>query len=244
MGAVLDELLVVQGSDDWLFSRAAERFQESVQVPVVATHVGSLGGLAALAAGRAHLAGCHVDNAQAQEATGEQACYLVTLFQRSQGLIFDGTRHPGVTGMRDLVWEGLRFAERQPLSGTYRLSRRLLAEAGIDTEGYVPVGPFSSHLELALAIREGTADAGVGTRLAARMCGLAFVDLATEAFKLAVPLAFAGHPRIAAFLDFLERDLEQQAARGVSGYDFAPLGRMETLGNGTDPVIERRRCRK
>jgi molybdate-binding protein len=34
------------------------------------------------------------------------------------------------------------------------------------------VGPFTSHLELALAIRNGQADAGVGARIAATMAGL------------------------------------------------------------------------
>lgn len=230
LGAVLDEMVVVQGSDDWLFTRTAEHFQDALGVPVVSTRVGSLAGLAAVGAGRAHLAGCHVENEQVEKSTAGQGCYLLTLCQRSQGLIFDRRRHPEIAGIEDLAGKGLRYAERQPLSGTYRLAHRLLAGVGIEVEEG-QVGPFHSHLELALAIRRQEADVGMGTRMAADLCGLDFLELATEPFKLAVPLSFVSHPRLAGFLEFVLDELKGVAGRGMSGYGFDELGRMELVGN-------------
>ncbi|HLA40169.1 MAG TPA: substrate-binding domain-containing protein, partial [Candidatus Glassbacteria bacterium] len=210
-------------------------FQCERAVPVVSTRVGSLAGLAALGAGRAHLAGCHVDNEQVERTVAGQRCYLITLFRRTQGLIFDRNRHPEIAGLASLAGRKLRFAERQPLSGTRRLARRLLAEARIDAEGFIQVGPFSSHLELALAIRRGEADVGLGTQLAAEQCGLAFLELQTEPFKLAVPLTFASHPRLAGFLEYVLDELKKVASRGESGYSFGESGRMELVGNTEAP---------
>jgi excisionase family DNA binding protein len=238
LGAVLDELVVVQGSDDWLFTRASEHFQGEQNVPVVATRVGSLAGLAAVGAGRAHLAACHVENEQVEKSMAGQGCYLITLCRRSQGLIYSRDRHPEISGPESLAGKGVRFADRQPLSGTYRLARKLLDEAGVDPEGFVLVGPFSSHLELALAIRRGEADVGMGTRLAAELCGLDFLELETEPFKLAVPLNFASHPRLAGFLEFVLDELKQAASRGVTGYSFEELGRMELVGSAGAGALE------
>ncbi|MEW6752125.1 MAG: helix-turn-helix transcriptional regulator [Candidatus Latescibacterota bacterium] len=229
LGAVLDELIVVQGSDDWLLCRAAERFQSEHATPVVSTPVGSLAGLAAVGAGRAHLAGCHVGNEQVASSLGSGEVYLFTLCQRAQGLIVDRGRHPQVDGLESLGGRRLRFADRQPQSGTYQLVRRLLAAAGVAAEELDARGPYSSHLEVALAVRQGEADVGIGTQLAARMCGLDFVELATEPFKLAVPLAFASHPRLAAFLEFVLAAMRQAGTSGLSGYRFDELGRVETV---------------
>ena len=237
LGAVLDEMVVVQGSDDWLFTQASEHFQDACSVPVVSTRVGSLAGLAAVGAGRAHLAGCHVENEQVEKNTAGQGCYLVTLCQRSQGLIFDRSRHPEIAGPESLAGKGLRLAARQPLSGTYRLAHRLLASVGIEAAEEVQVGPFHSHLELALAIRRQEADVGMGTRMAAELCGLDFLELATEPFELAVPLSFVSHPRLAGFLEFVLDELKEVAGRGVSGYGFEELGRMELVGNAGDGDI-------
>ncbi|MFC1525677.1 substrate-binding domain-containing protein [Candidatus Latescibacterota bacterium] len=229
MGAMLEDMVVIQGSDDWLLSRASEHFQDQRTVPVLSTRVGSLAGLEAVGTGLAHLAGCHVGNDQVEQAMHGQGCCLVTLFERSQGLILDRNRHPGLAGLEYLEGADLTFAARQPQSGTHQLTQRLLQGAGVDMEGLSQVGPFSSHLELALAIQRGEADVGMGTGLAAEMCGLDFVELHTEAFKVAVPLSFVSHPRLAAFLEFVLEDLKEAAGGGVTGYTFGELGHMEMV---------------
>jgi putative molybdopterin biosynthesis protein len=229
MGALLDEMLVIQGSDDWLFSQIAERYHSRERVPVVSARIGSLAGLEAIATGHAHLAGCHVTNAEAAGATGGQACYLVTLCRRTQGLIFDQDRHPQLRDLHSLAGSNLCYARRQPLSGTELLATRCLAAAQIGPEDLRRCGPFSSHLELALAVRRGTADVGVGTLHAAQQCGLCFLELAEETYKLAVPLAYAGHRAVARFLDFVLDELGQTAPGGVPGYAFADAGMLETV---------------
>jgi len=233
MGAMLEDMVVMQGSDDWLLSRASEHFQDERTVPVLSTRVGSLAGLEAVGSGQAHLAGCHVATDQVERAMHGQGCCLVTLFERSQGLIFDRERHPAMTGLRDLATEGVTFAARQTQSGTHQLTRRLAAAAGVDLSGAPSAGPFSTHLELALAIRRGEADAGMGTALAAEMCGLGFAELHVEQFKVAVPLSFVSHPRLAGYLEYVLEDLGESARGGVTGYSFGELGHMEMVEDQT-----------
>jgi excisionase family DNA binding protein len=228
LGALLDDMLILQGSDDWLLTQIIDRYQSSTDGVIPSAAVGSLAGLGALQAGRAHLASCHVEVAAVRERLREPA-YLLSLFTREQGLILDRGRHRGLTSLAAVAKRRLRFAERQELSGTYRLVRRLLREAGVEP-AWTPVGPYSSHVDLALAIRAGRADVGVGARIAAELCGLDFVPLATEPFELLVPAAFIGHRRMARFLDFATSELAREARRRVPGYRFDPLGRLQPLG--------------
>jgi len=236
MGALLDHLLVVQGSDDPLFAEAARRVQERQGLPLVASTVGSLAALDALSHGQAHLAGCHVSAAELRRGVGAgQGRYVVTLFERSQGLLFDAARTPGLRGLADAAGRGLSLAIRQASTGTASLVRDLLDEAGVGTDAFVPVGPFASHLEVANAVRAGQADVGVGIRWAAERCGLAFVPLREEAFQLAFPLAYASHRSIAGFLEGTLDDLGRARARGITGYGFDGLGRVETASDPCAP---------
>jgi excisionase family DNA binding protein len=226
MQPLLDQLLVLQGSDDWLLGRVIDRYQARLGSAVATAAVGSLPGLAAVGAGRAHLASCHVAPSAAQEHAAAPL-YLFGLFTREQGILFDRAR-THLDGLAALCRGGLRVAQRQEGSGTFRLVERLLAQEGL-APTWSPVGPFSSHLELALAIRSGLADAGVGIRAAAALTGLAFVPLAQERFELALPASFLAHERMSRFLAFAVDELGAEARREHAGYGFEPLGRLQPL---------------
>lgn len=236
MGAVLDELLVMQGSDDWLLSRTLEGImaRRGDELQLVEGRVGSLAGLSAVGKGRAHLAGVHVDRGDVEALIDDPTgCYLVHLFARTQGLIYSRSLQPALRGLADVATGGVTFAERQPGSGTWRLARRALAEAGVDPDRLTRVGPFASHLELALAIRTGRADVGVGIHVAADLCGLDFLPITNEAFRLAVPVAYASHPRMARFLDSTLQALRDVETGALPGYDLSRLGHMETTTTRT-----------
>jgi excisionase family DNA binding protein len=227
MGALLDRMVVLQGSDDPLLARALEEMQGAAGIPVPATSVGSLAGLQAVARGQAHVASCHVEPAEVRRQVGGPA-YLVELLEREQGLIFDPARTPKLAGLAQASRRKLRFAARQPASGTARLVERLLREAGV-RPAWSAVGPYCSHLEVALAVRQGEADAGVGIEVAARKLGLAFTPLAAERFAVAIPAPFFSHARVARFLEVLVDGL-RAAARGVPGYSAPAIGRLQPLG--------------
>jgi molybdate-binding protein len=225
--------LLIQGSDDWLLSRAIDRFQTRYGSAVATASVGSFAGVAALAAGDAHVASCHIDASLLREKVRAPA-YVFGVFSREQGILID-RRRTGVKGLRAVCGAGVRFALRQPQSGTFQLVQRLLEEEGLEPR-WTAVGPFSSHLDLALDIRSGGADAGVGIRVAAQMAGLDFVPLAREPFYLVIPAAFMAHKRVTEFLSFLVDDLSAEARRGPPGYSFEALGRVQPLLSQLTPA--------
>ena len=48
--SMLDEMIVIQGSDDWLFSKVVKHFQAARGIPVVSASTGCIAGLAAVGA--------------------------------------------------------------------------------------------------------------------------------------------------------------------------------------------------
>jgi excisionase family DNA binding protein len=236
LAGLLDRVLVLQGSDDWLLDRALSAVRPALAQSLVSARVGSFGGLSLLEQGRAHLAGVHVEEGELRRAwssgsiEGAGPLSLLGLFGREQGLMLAPGRDAGIRDLADVVAQGLRFALRQPGSGTHRLTERLLAETGLSVEALRTVGPFVSHLESALAVRSGVAEAALGIRVAADQVGVPFVPLFEETFQLAVPARLFGEAPIAGALERLLHWLRGPAARSAPGYDFTPLGRLTLVG--------------
>jgi putative molybdopterin biosynthesis protein len=224
--ALLDRVVVMQGSDDWLLSRIVDRFQQRFATAIPMATVGSLAGLSAIAARSAHVASCHVPRETVRE-HAPLPLHLVSLFSREQGILLARGRR-GIDDLESLARQRLRFARRQAYSGTFRLVERLLAEKKL-VPRWIPIGPLGSHLEVAHAIATGRADAGIGIRVAAELAGLRFVPLAREQFDLAIPTSFMSHARIREFLEFIVVELEAEGRGEHRGYGFESLGRSRTV---------------
>jgi excisionase family DNA binding protein len=224
MQALLDEMLVLQGSDDWLLSRVVDRFQQRSGSAIPSAAVGSVAGLSAVAASHAHLATCHISHAEVRQ-HARFPIFLLGLFGREQGIVLGPTAPSRIEDLRSLCRRPVRFAERQANSGTARLVERLVAEQGT-APAWTRVGPFSSHLEVAIAVRDGRADAGVAIRVAAHVAGLKFVPLMCEEFELAIPANIMSHDRVGAFVQYLQAELSAEARNEHPGYTFETLGRM------------------
>jgi molybdate-binding protein len=146
---------------------------------------------------------------------------LVHLWRREQGLPVT----PGnIRGPADL--RGLRLAKRPAGTGTRVLLDRLLIQAGLpaDSAG----GPqASSHLEVALCVASGAADAGLGIRAVATALDLGFVPLVWEDFDLvlAAEALAAAEPLVAV----LSEPATRASLAGLDGYDMSRTGSVETL---------------
>lgn len=229
MQALVERLLVLQGSDDWLLDQAIGGLRAQLEQAVVSARVGSFAGLDAIGRGRAHLAGIHVADADLPRALeAGPPTYLVGLFGRHQVLVVGQEHARSVQGLADVVERGLRFAIRQPGSGTHRLTETLLQRAGHSLAELETVGPYSSHLEVALAVAHGTADAGLVIQVAAELTRQVYVPLLEETYRLAIPAALFTQDTVARFLDRLLDWLDQRQRRPeqAPGYSFAPLGKL------------------
>jgi len=227
LGGLLEKVLIIQGSDDWLLDKALDTVRESAGFDIASTKVGSFGGIEALAAGRAHAAGFHLKKDDVPGILNKMPCYVIDLFSREQVLaVRKGSKDS--TTISGLARPGTRFAYRQKSSGTYRLTEQLFKKHSVDKNKTGIVGPFTTHIEAALAVLSGKADATITIRVAAELCGLEFTPVATEEFRMVLPSEFFSHTNVTSFMDKLMDGINSSAIAGTPGYDTGNTGRLST----------------
>ncbi|MGM0536858.1 MAG: substrate-binding domain-containing protein [Pseudomonadota bacterium] len=223
--------VVLAGSQDPLLEWAV---RESGAGLALLCH-GSGDGVRRLLAGEAMVAGLHLLDAHSgaynrPEALGLSGMRdLVTLrwAMRRQGLLLAPDNPLGISGLEDLTGDRVRVAHRQPDAGAQRLLTWLLARAGIESGRLrFTAHPSLSEDDLALAIRQGEADAGLGVEAAARRQGLAFVPLHEEAFDLALRRRSYFEPPVQRLLAFSRETRFIERAAALGGYDVSELGRV------------------
>jgi putative molybdopterin biosynthesis protein len=201
---------------------------------LVSVNVGSLGGIMALKNGECHMAGSHLLDPE----TGEynipavlrylkgMEVSLVTLAHREQGLIVRKGNPAGITGVADLVRDGVVFVNRQRGSGTRILLDYLLKEMGIDAGLINGYGREEfTHLLVAAAVKSGRADAGLGIRAAARALDLEFVTIEQERYDLIIPARYRYDKKVAAVVKTISDERFKYEARLLGGYDTRETGK-------------------
>jgi molybdate-binding protein/DNA-binding transcriptional regulator YhcF (GntR family) len=205
---------------------------------IEARYVGSLDGLLALLHGEAGLAGSHLLDEESGEYNlpvlrrlfiGLPLC-VITLAEREQGLILPRGNPRRISGYADLARPGTRFVNRQPGSGTRALldhSLRRQAVNPAEIQGYDRV--VLTHVAVAAAVAEGSADAGLGIRAAARAFDLDFLSLARERYDLVLAAADRDCSPIAEILELLGTEEFRAVVAQIGGYDTARTGEERRL---------------
>ncbi len=201
---------------------------------LTSAHVGSLGGLMALARRQCHLAGCHLldpesgqYNRKAIEDNLDDPMVLLRLVDREQGIIVAPGNPLHITGINDLAREGVRFVNRQRGSGTrvlldYKLACLGLAPASIS--GYRD--EEYTHMNVAAAVLSGRADAGLAVRAAANALGLPFVPVGVEEYDLVIPRRFYQGAAMQALLDVIRGPEFLRAVTEMGGYSTEKTGQV------------------
>jgi molybdate-binding protein len=149
---------------------------------------------------------------------------VIHLWRREQGLLTPEGNPGRVAGVAQL--RGLRVVRRQFGTGTRVLLDRLLTEAGVAPASVA--GPeAASHLEVAMAIASGQADAGLGVRAAATALDLNFTPVTWENFEivLSADALGAAEPLIAALRDPAVRS----AVNSLGGYNLSRAAHVQLL---------------
>jgi molybdate-binding protein/DNA-binding transcriptional regulator YhcF (GntR family) len=200
--------------------------------------VGSLGGLIALARGEADIAGSHLwDAATASynlpfihRVLPNRSLALVTLVQRQLGLIVPPGNPQQLTGLAELSRPGLRWINRQAGSGTRIWLDEQLKRIGLrpeQIEGYDQEA--TTHMNLAQAIDDGRATAGLGIMAAAAAYGLAFVPLTEELYQLVVPAESWDRPVWQAMLAVIRSGPFAARVNDLGGYGTGATGEVTWL---------------
>ncbi len=194
---------------------------------------GSTDGLERLAAGAAVICGLHLRDAATgdynvaalRESLAGLDVVAVEWAWREQGIVVAPGNPRNITGIGDL--SGLRVAHRQPGAGSQVLLEQLLAEAGMafaDLDALPEPAP--SETELAMAVLEGQADAGLAVASAAQRLKLDFVPLQRERYDLVMRRRDYFEPPFQALLGFARTAAFAARAAALGGYDCASLGKI------------------
>jgi molybdate-binding protein len=134
--------------------------------------------------------------------------------------------NPGkINTVADLRKRGIRVATRQEGSGSALLFSKLVADAGLKVEDLETAGqPVSSETDIAVAVREGKADAGLAIEAVAREQGLDFVPLRWERFDLVIRRMEYFEQPLQRLLAFTRHDPFRDRAASLGGYDVANTG--------------------
>jgi len=196
---------------------------------------GSLDGLARLAAGEAMVAGLHVYDPETDSYNEEavaRACagldvVVIEWAWREQGLVVAAGNPLGIGSVKDLKAKKARVAVRQPEAGSRILLEYLVAEAGMTMADLDVTGPPAlSETDLATAVMEDKADAGLAVASAAHPYRLGFVPLRRERYDLVVRRRDYFEPPVQALLAFAATSPFRERAGEMSGYDVSGLGRV------------------
>ncbi|HOZ43775.1 MAG TPA: molybdopterin biosynthesis protein [Methanoculleus sp.] len=222
--AEAEEAVLVTGSHDPALDYLADLVRPR-GVDIHSTHLGSMGGVIALKKEECHAAPMHL-----LAPDGTYNTYYLERYMPGAdlALLCVAERQQGVISRDGLSFDdlpGRTFINRQKGSGTRMLLDHTLAARGIDPASIPGYGrEATTHLAVALAVRTGEADAGMGVYSAAKALDLAFVPVATERYELAMHRAMLDDPGIAALVETVSSAAFKQVLRNLGGYETDETG--------------------
>jgi excisionase family DNA binding protein len=198
---------------------------------------GSLSGLKRLNEGRAVAAGTHVYEAETEdwnrrhlaETMPGMPVVLVEWAFRTQGLVVPAGNPGNVRALADLA--GRRLIPRQRAAGSRVLLEYLMTRDSVDPDAVTLLDPPArSEADVALAVADGKADAGLAVETVARQHRLDFVPLFRERYDLGVWRRDYFEPPIQALMSFAGSAAFAERAAELGGYDISGLGTVRYNG--------------
>ncbi|MDR3321108.1 MAG: molybdopterin biosynthesis protein MoeA [Synergistaceae bacterium] len=219
--------ILFQGSDDPAVGLLVPLVR-SMGADFAIRAVGSMGGLAALARGEAHLAAAHLldttdgtyNTSYIDKFADGRDWRRRLILRREQGIITAAGNPKGIRGFKDLAG-GIVFENRQPGAGTRVLLDYTLKENGLkssDISGYERIS--ITHMEAANKVASGVADATLGIKAAADALGLHFIPIAYEPYELVFSEKFDEHPAAGKLIAAIESEEWRSAVSGMGGYEL------------------------
>ena len=233
LSAIRNTIVVVGSHDNTLDVLADQLRAGNAALTLSSSHVGSMGGLMAVKRGVCHLAGTHLLDTETGEYNRsyirrylpDVQVRLINLVMRDQGLIVSKGNPKGIEGIADLAREDVAFINRQGGSGTRILLDYRLRQLGLSPEsinGYT--NEEFTHMNVAVAVLSGTADAGLGIYAAARALDLDFVPVVTEQYDLVIPSIYMETDTVQTLLGTIQTTRFKQRVAALGGYSTEKTG--------------------
>ena len=230
--------VVIAGCDPSMFL-AAEHLKRNYKENLIPCLMGNANALAALKRGIVHAAGVHLADERSEpsrlldrmRALAGVDCTVITFAHWEEGIIVRPGNSKNIRTVADLTRPAVKILNREKGSGARRLLDRKLQSGGIPSARVKGYGDeVSSHLEVASRIRAGLADAGIGVRSAAAICGLEFVPLQCERYDLLIPkLHYESLSGMKVLLDTIVSRRFRDELEALGGYDTRESGKIVDL---------------
>ena len=195
---------------------------------------GSLDGVRRLAKAESIMAGMHLADEEGavgvswnvghvRRQLAGQPVVVLEWARRRQGLIVAPDNPLGLKSAKDL--RRRRVIGRQREAGAFVLLQRLLAQANMKVSDLtLNETPARTEADVAAAVAEGKADAGVAIEAVARQYRLGFVPLVEERYDLVIWRRAVFEPAVQKLLSFCRSDAFLERAAMLGGYDVSRLG--------------------
>lgn len=233
--AEIDLTLVIAGCDPGvaILKDYLARHQPSIEVAVMPGS--SHDALLAATRGAAHVAGVHLYDAKsggynlaaARAAFGGRRFRIINFARWELGLAMRPSGPP-IKELVDLARPGVRLVNRAIGAGARAALDERLAAEGLTGE---PIAGYdrcaAGHLEVAAAIAESSADAGVTLRFAAALYGLGFQPWREERYDLIVPETEFDSAPVRGLLDALNSGMLAREIGELCAYDTTEMGSVE-----------------
>jgi putative molybdopterin biosynthesis protein len=235
----IEDMIVSIGSHDLVMDLLANELQScDGGLSLSSVHIGSMGGVTALRQGECHLAPIHL----LDETTGDynrnivkkyfpgKKMALIKFVKRSQGLMLAYGNPKRVESIDDIVREGISIVNRQKGAGTRILLDYYLKRHGIDPvriQGYHR--EMTTHMAVAVAVKSGSADCGMGVASAAAMMNLSFLHLDWEDYDLLCTQETLKTDAIQGLLKIIQDPDFQKKIVEMGGYDVSSAGTIELI---------------
>ena len=236
--------LLAAGSHDLIIDLLATALKErDPSLSLSSAHLGSMGGIAAINRGQAHLAGVHLFDPESRDynwpyiekMSAGTDVQLVNLAYRMQGWIVPKGNPDGIKKIEDLAGSGISFINRQKGAGTRILFDHLLRESGLSpAQVYGYEREEHTHLNVAAAVAAGTARAGLGILPAAAAFDLDFIPLVEERYDLLMSETFYNSEEAETLFEIIADPRFQQKVESMGGYSMRDAGQIMDKGRSED----------
>lgn len=217
----IEDNLVSVGSHDIIMDLIGD------SIKLCSTHVGSFGGILAIKQRNADIAPIHMLDEQngeynisfIQKYFPTEDMTLIKGVERIQGLIVQKGNPLNIKDIKDMFEKDIRFVNRQRGSGT-----RILLDYWLKTEKLDCINlkgydyEVATHLDVAMAVKNGTAEAGLGIMEAAKIADLDFIPLAKEEYDFLINPEVKDSEKISEFIKFLKSDFLRERIENLTGY--------------------------
>lgn len=227
---------IVGGSHDPLLDWALREAETGLAV----AFGGSLDGLRRMAKAEAVLAGTHL--ADEGVAVGDswnvghvrrqlagQPVVVIEWARRMQGLIVAPDNPLQLDGINAL--KRRKVIGRQREAGAFVLLERLLADQGMKLSDISLIeAPARTEADVAAAVADGRADAGLAIEAVAKQYRAGFVPLVEERYDLVIWRRSAFEPAVQKLMEFARSEAFKDHAAQLGGYNISSLGTVHYNG--------------